>query len=430
MGVLYMSRKRNDRPTYLRHKASGQARILVYDGDGRRREILLGPYGTAASKIEYERICNQLAAGQPVQHAERKIPDLTVDELIVHFWEHAKQHYRHPDGRPTSEQAMLSRSFKELRRLYGDLPVNEFGPLCLKAVRADMLKNTICRNKQTPLARSTINAMVRRIQILFSWGVSEELVKPDIIVGLKTVSALRRGRTNARDMPAVGPVPDAHIVGILDHVSRTIRGMIQLQRFTAMRPSEVCQIRACDIDMSGRVWIYKPVAHKTAWHGKERIIPIGPKGQAIIREFMTMNTQDYLFSPQREYAERMADKRAQRKTPLWKSHQKSRRKVNPKWAPTPCYDKDSYARAVVRGIQAANKARREQAHREGRDLAEHELIPHWSPNRIRHTAATEIRRQFSIEHASTVLGHADVDTTAIYAERNLQLAKETALAMG
>jgi site-specific recombinase XerC len=52
------------------------------------------------------------------------------------------------------------------------------------------------------------------------------------------------------------------------------------------------------------------------------------------------------------------------------------------------------------------------------------LIPRWSPNRLRHARATEIRAQFGIESASTVLGHANVKTTEIYAEKDLQQAAE------
>ena len=46
----------------------------------------------------------------------------------------------------------------------------------------------------------------------------------------------------------------------------------------------------------------------------------------------------------------------------------------------------------------------------------------WSPNRLRHTAATEIRRQFGLEAAQVTLGHATADVTQVYAERDLAKA--------
>ena len=44
---------------------------------------------------------------------------------------------------------------------------------------------------------------------------------------------------------------------------------------------------------------------------------------------------------------------------------------------------------------------------------------------IRHLVATLIDEQFGREAAQAVLGHANIKTTAIYAKRNLLLARET-----
>ena len=47
----------------------------------------------------------------------------------------------------------------------------------------------------------------------------------------------------------------------------------------------------------------------------------------------------------------------------------------------------------------------------------------WCPNRLRHSAATEIRKQYGLEAAQVVLGHAAADVTQVYAERDLELAR-------
>jgi integrase len=51
-------------------------------------------------------------------------------------------------------------------------------------------------------------------------------------------------------------------------------------------------------------------------------------------------------------------------------------------------------------------------------------VPHWSPLQLRHTAATEIRARYGVEAAKVVLGHTKVETTQIYAERDLGKARE------
>jgi site-specific recombinase XerC len=64
------------------------------------------------------------------------------------------------------------------------------------------------------------------------------------------------------------------------------------------------------------------------------------------------------------------------------------------------------------------------AHQSQRDVASDDrIIPRWSPNRLRHSAATEIRKRFGLEAVQVVLGHAKADVSQIYAERDLGLAE-------
>lgn len=52
------------------------------------------------------------------------------------------------------------------------------------------------------------------------------------------------------------------------------------------------------------------------------------------------------------------------------------------------------------------------------------LLPDWTPNQLRHAAATDIRRQFGLEAVQVVLGHAHANVSEVYAERDLNLAAE------
>lgn len=49
---------------------------------------------------------------------------------------------------------------------------------------------------------------------------------------------------------------------------------------------------------------------------------------------------------------------------------------------------------------------------------------------LRHAAATEIRRRFGLEAAQVSLGHAKADITQVYAERDIELARKVAMAVG
>ncbi|MCA9259300.1 MAG: tyrosine-type recombinase/integrase, partial [Planctomycetales bacterium] len=76
-----------------------------------------------------------------------------------------------------------------------------------------------------------------------------------------------------------------------------------------------------------------------------------------------------------------------------------------------CYDHNSYRRAIVRACERAG-------------------IEPWAPNRLRHTRATELRRDFGLDTASAVLGHAELQVTQVYAEKDKQAAIEAARRTG
>jgi integrase len=95
--------------------------------------------------------------------------------------------------------------------------------------------------------------------------------------------------------------------------------------------------------------------------------------------------------------------------------------------PGSAYTKGTYARAVARAVEKANEAEAAAAKIEKRERLP---ISHWSPNRLRHSAATEIRQRFGIEAAQVTLGHAKADVTQVYAERDYALAEQVAAKIG
>ncbi len=74
--------------------------------------------------------------------------------------------------------------------------------------------------------------------------------------------------------------------------------------------------------------------------------------------------------------------------------------------------------------QRTEKARLRQAASAWR---EHHV---WNPNQLRHTRGIDLRHEYGIEAAQTVLGHANLDTTEIYAEANFAKARTIMAAVG
>ena len=71
------------------------------------------------------------------------------------------------------------------------------------------------------------------------------------------------------------------------------------------------------------------------------------------------------------------------------------------------YDKNSYNRAVTYAIRKGNKAG--------------ELIPHWTPNQLRHSAGTETSKTEGREKAQALLTHSTIETTGIYDHSQLDI---------
>jgi integrase len=105
------------------------------------------------------------------------------------------------------------------------------------------------------------------------------------------------GRADVRESEPIKPVPEAFIDAIEPHVSRQVWALVQVPRFSGMRPGEAVGMRTCDLDTSGRVWIYTPGSHKTEHHGKRRAIYLGPQAQDVLREWLRPDLAAPLFQP-------------------------------------------------------------------------------------------------------------------------------------
>lgn len=427
--------RRNHIPQYRLHKQSGQAIVTLSDGLGNRRDITLGKYGTPESQAEYARVIAEwLANGRRLPCPKTTAPDITINELILQFWQHAEQHYRHPDGRPTGELSDYKYSLRPLRELYGHTPARDFGPLALKAVREAMVRQPVTHKVKVMdpasgevreeikvlrqgLSRKLINQRIGRIRRMFRWAVENELVPPSVLQALEAVRGLQKGRSPARETAPVKPVPLAHVEAVLPHLRPTVADMLLLQLHAGMRPGEVCLMRAIDLDTTGQTWWYRPGSdqgeegvHKTAYRGHRREIPLGPRAREIVNRYLKTDLYAYLFSPREAMAQLRADQRSRRKTRVQPS-QLNRRRLQPKKQLGERYTTGSYNYAVRRACLKAS-------------------VPVWHVHQLRHNKATEIRREDGVDAARAVLGHRSPQITEVYAEIDRNKAAAVAERLG
>ena len=383
-------------PRYRRHKASGQAVVSIGG-----RDFYLGPHGSKTSRREYDRLVGEWIAGG--RQLKPLADEITCVELIARYWKWAEGYYQR-DGESTRVTPGIKCALRYLNRCYGDLPAQEFGPLRLQSLREQMVADG--------LARSYVNQHCDWIKRCFRWGASQELVPPSVPQALSMVRGLVRGKTTAPERPPVGPIDDDTVNRTLPHLPEVIQDMVKLQRLTGMRPGEVCLLRPIDVDRSHDVWLYTPPNHKNLERGKSRVICIGPQGQKILATYMLRAAEEYCFSPKQSEAKRRAEAHEQRVTPLsYGNRPGTNRQPRPARRPGDRYNTQNYGRAIRRACDKAQVSR-------------------WSPNRLRHAVGTQVRREFGIEHAQAALGHANIETSQIYAQVNFQRAVEVARKLG
>jgi integrase len=356
-------------------------------------------------------------------------PGPTVGELILAYWRHAEA-YHVKDGRPTSEVDTVHQALRQVNKLCGMTPARGFGPLALRACQDAMIAQG--------WARSYINRQIDRVKRMFAWAVANGHIPVAVHQALATVSGLRKGRTAAKEKPPIASVPDAVVAKTLEHFGPTMAAMVSLQRLSGMRHQEVVGIRAADLDTSDPTcW---PDRHKTEHLERERTVFIGPRVQEVIRPFLDAAGPGYLFSPHRAVAEHSAGLRAEPATRLWPSHvaHRARKKEGRRRrADGARYNVASHRQAIGRACDRAFPhptlsaiASKDLDEEQRAELESWRKAHRWHPHQLRHMATTSIRRQFGLEKAQAVLGHSEVGTTQIHAEKDLAAARDVMRQIG
>ena len=362
-----MARKKNVLPSYLLHAQSGQARIRI---DG--RDYLLGPYGSDESRVRYAELVSRAASGlaiDPIAKSKAQAnavdadPGPSVAELLQGYWHHAHQYYRKPDGTPTSEICCLKSALTPLREVFGLTPAASFTPLMLKALRQKFIA--------AGWTRTNINKNVCRVRSVFRWGIENGLVPESTLSGLKALSPLSAGRSEATEGRKRQAVTDEQLAAVRKRLGPRNQDIFDLLLLTGARPGELLSVTWNMVDKSSTVWVVDLLQHKNRHKGKSRKLCFGPRAQAILSKYLNVPATDRIFPSRR----------------------------------------DTLSQAIK---EACSKAK----------------VKPFVPHELRHTAATRVRDSLGIECAQATLGHASPDMTAHYSSKMDVLAVQTAAAVG
>ena len=384
-------------PGYCLHKPTGQAYVR-FNG----KLHYLGQYGSAESKERYNRLKAEWLVNRNTKRFQAKSTGPTIADMALAYLDHAEAYY----GPQSSEYVNLKLAIRPLSELYATAQSSDFGAVQYRAVRDWWLSDK-------KRSRQYINKQMRRLVRIIKWSVGNGLIPADNYAVIKCVDSLKRGRCTAKETKPILPVDAKLVAATLPHLTQVVADMVRFQQLVGCRPGELVKITPSMVDRSSDVWTIALSEHKTAYRGKTRTIYVGPKAQVILTPYLLRGADDACFSPQESERQRLDAVHAKRVTPMSCGNRPGSNCIARKLHKSPgtSFTTSSYCKSINAACKRAK-------------------LDHWHPNQLRHSAATEIRRQFGLEAAQVILGHSGADITQVYAEKDASKAIEVARRIG
>jgi integrase len=412
-------RKSGEEPQMRFHSHSGQARVRING-----KVIYLGPWDSTEAKTAYHRIVAEWHATGAVA-AVRPTPKgalapcparqsdeppatpaapagLTLAEVCVLWVAHCEKKYTRADG---STSSTIHETKMIVRALEPDaaMPAASFKARALVTLQQRLVADG--------RPRVTVNRIVKGVRRLFRWATVMEYVPETVVPALESVEPLRKGQTEAAELPPVEDVPEPHVEAMLAKLPRIPADLVRFIRLVGCRPGEACMIRPMDVDTSQSEWRWDVPTHKTSWRGHDRTYWIGPKAQAVLAPYLKRAPQRCCFSPAESERERRWWRRRERKSPMTPSQSARRPKAEPMCKPGDHYRSSSLLCAIQRACRRAN-------------------VPEWTTMQLRHNAGTEAREHLGLDAAQARLGHRQANVTQVYAAVTDRRKREVARQLG
>jgi integrase len=251
-------------------------------------------------------------------------------------------------------------------------------------------------------SRKYVNKIINYTKGFFRWGADTSLLQSNVLSAMGAVKPLKYNQ-GTRETIDRREISKEVVNKSLFFFTPTLIAMVQIQGMHGFRPSEVCNMKVSNFDLThyqekdGYV-IYSLRDHKTA-HSTGEVIKhffYKPTMDLILPYLKGKNPDDYIFSPLQHWKERAAVAAKNRKSkisPLQRK-QKAEAAKRLKERKNDHWEESNYARAIKNTIKTANKK-----------LPPNKQIPLWTPYQLRYAFVSNTSELNGTDRAQTCIGH-------------------------
>jgi integrase len=194
------------------------------------------------------------------------------------------------------------------------------------------------------------------------------------LVALQSLEPLKHGE--ARESKPRQPADIELVRETLPHLCEGVAAMVRIQLATGCRPKELFTLTPAEVDRNCEVWMIRKGSHKTAHHGKQKVIPLVGDAQKALAPFLLRPDDELCFTN----------------------------------AAGTAWNKDTYRRHITRKCEQLKLKR-------------------WTPYQIRHLVGQRVRDALGAEHTQAILGHSRINMVETYSKAAEAKAIEAAQAI-
>lgn len=381
-----MRRRKNDVPEYLHFKP----RNLGYSTFKGKKKYFPGPYQSTESISAYHTWLKEVFLSVVADSAERKIS--TIGDLALMYLKWAKGFY---PAESSNTFMQIKDAVVPFSLAYIDDDAESFDALMLEAYRDKLAATPKKNHPDETLARTTVNAYIRRIKRMFRWGAKHRHISRESLTLIQEASPIPPGRQGVRETQGRSAISYDELTPVVDAAAPMIADMLMFLWHTCCRPSAMFRAtpRQFYRDQDGTV-IWKP-RHKLMWKEKKLFVPLGPKAEAILLKYIDRPQDSRLFQPLELSTSRSTATR---------------------------FSLQFFDLQIKKAQKSANA---EKSKNLNRSLEEHEKFS-WTMYQIRHGRVTMEVSLESLTSAKAVAGHASIKTTQVYSHADMDIAKRIA----